>query len=79
LAGGFKHKTQTFHTGGARIQATMMTLATIALILPAAFHWLVGPQGRAAEADLRYRYLWKSQDRPFGIPPASDWHSYSSF
>ena len=56
LAGGFKHKTQVFHAGGARIQATMMTLATIGLILPAAFHWLAGPQGRAAEADLSLEF-----------------------
>lgn len=56
LAGGFKHKTQTFHAGGARIQATMMTLATIGLILPAAFHWLAGPQARAAEADLSLEF-----------------------
>jgi len=57
LAGGLKHKTQTFHTGGARIQATMMTLATIGLILPAAFHWLAGPQARAAEADLSLEFV----------------------
>jgi Ca2+:H+ antiporter len=52
LSGGFKHKTQSFHTGGARIQATMMTLATIGLVLPAAFHGLAGPHARSAETDL---------------------------
>jgi Ca2+:H+ antiporter len=56
FAGGLKRKTQSFHAGGARIQATMMTLATIGLILPAAFHWLAGSQGRAAEGDLSLEF-----------------------
>jgi len=56
LAGGFKYKTQSFHGGGARIQATTMTLATIGLILPAAFHYLAGPGSRGAEADLSVEF-----------------------
>ncbi|MCW5979881.1 MAG: calcium/proton exchanger [Bryobacteraceae bacterium] len=51
-AGGLRHKTQTFHEGGARIQSTMMTLATIALILPAAFHHLGGAEVQARESGL---------------------------
>ena len=49
-AGGLRYKTQTFHEGGARIQSTMMTLATIALILPAAFHHLAARRRRRKNA-----------------------------
>ena len=42
LAGGIKHKRQTFNVTGARAQATMLTLAAIALVMPAAFHYLAG-------------------------------------
>jgi len=34
----------------------MMTLATIGLILPAAFHYLAGPQARLAETDLSLEF-----------------------
>jgi len=37
LAGGLRHPEQHFNAAGARSQATMLTLAAIALILPAAF------------------------------------------
>ena len=37
LAGGLRHPEQHFNPAGARSQATMLTLAAIALILPAAF------------------------------------------
>jgi len=37
LAGGVRHREQHFNPAGARSQATMLTLAAIALILPAAF------------------------------------------
>lgn len=43
LAGGLKHKQQKFNTTGARAQATLLTLSAIALIMPAAFHALAGP------------------------------------
>jgi Ca2+:H+ antiporter len=52
LAGGGKHKRQTFNTTAARAQATLLTLAAIALIMPAAFHYLAGPGGRLRESDL---------------------------
>jgi Ca2+:H+ antiporter len=43
LAGGVRHRPeQTFNASGARSQATMLTLATIALILPAAFQRVLG-------------------------------------
>jgi Ca2+:H+ antiporter len=37
LAGGLRHRGQTFNPAGARSQATMLTLAAVALVLPAAF------------------------------------------
>jgi Ca2+:H+ antiporter len=37
LAGGLRHKEQHYNAAGARSQATMLTLAVIALILPAAY------------------------------------------
>jgi Ca2+:H+ antiporter len=52
LAGGFKYPHLRFNTQGARSQATMMTLAAIGLIVPAAYHYLAGPAGRASERGL---------------------------
>jgi Ca2+:H+ antiporter len=37
LAGGLRHKEQHYNPAGARSQATLLTLAAIALILPAAY------------------------------------------
>jgi len=42
LAGGLRHSEQHFNAIGARSQATMLTLAAIALILPAAFRAATG-------------------------------------
>jgi len=42
LAGGLRHPEQRFNATGARSQATMLTLAAIALILPAAYQASVG-------------------------------------
>ena len=42
LAGGMRHQEQQFNPAGARSQATMLTLAAIALILPAAFRAAAG-------------------------------------
>jgi Ca2+:H+ antiporter len=42
LAGGLRHPEQHFNPAGARSQATMLTLAAIALILPAAFQATTG-------------------------------------
>jgi Ca2+:H+ antiporter len=38
LAGGLRHPEQRFNASGARSQATLLTLAAIALILPAAYN-----------------------------------------
>ena len=57
LAGGLRNRPeQRFNAPGARSQATMLTLATIALILPAAFQRALGvgapPAGVAQRLDL---------------------------
>ena len=43
LAGGLRHKVQRFNMTAARAQATLLTLAAIAMVMPAAFHHLAGP------------------------------------
>src|SRR5262249_43903263 len=52
VAGGIRYKRQEFNAVAARSQASMLTLAAIALIVPAAYHHLAGAAGRASEADL---------------------------
>jgi Ca2+:H+ antiporter len=52
LAGGIRHRAQKFNTTAARAQATLLTLAAIAMIMPAAFHYLAGPAQRVRENDL---------------------------
>jgi len=52
VAGGTRYKTQQFNATAARSQATLMTLASIALIVPAAYHYLSGAAGRANEDGL---------------------------
>jgi Ca2+:H+ antiporter len=42
LAGGIRHREQKFNAEGARAQATMLTLAAIAFILPAAYQLALG-------------------------------------
>src|SRR5260370_2850188 len=49
LAGGLKHKHQKFNVTGACVQATLLTLAAIALVMPAAFHALAGPDAGIRE------------------------------
>ena len=45
LAGGLRHPEQRFNPSGARSQATMLTLAAIALFLPAAYSALAAAPG----------------------------------
>jgi len=52
LAGGLKHPIQQFNAAGARVQSTMLTLASISLIVPAAFHYLGGAAAIPKEPDL---------------------------
>jgi Ca2+:H+ antiporter len=54
IAGGLKYKSQAFNVTGARVQATMLTLAAVALVVPAAFHSLTGPAGIVKEYDLSF-------------------------
>ncbi|MGH7289510.1 MAG: hypothetical protein ACREI8_15980 [Myxococcota bacterium] len=42
LAGGLRHKEQHYNVAGVRSQATLLTLAAIALILPAAYRAAAG-------------------------------------
>lgn len=50
LAGGIKYKEQHFSAQAARAQTTLLTIASISLVLPAAFHYLAS--GYAASAEL---------------------------
>jgi Ca2+:H+ antiporter len=52
LAGGMRFKVQRFNQTGARAQATMLTLAAIALIAPAFFHRAAGSDSTGREASL---------------------------
>src|SRR5215475_4203271 len=47
LAGGLRRREQQFNSAGARSQATMLTLAAIALVLPAAFQVAAGTSPEA--------------------------------
>ncbi len=49
LAGGLKFKIQTFNPTAARSQANMLTLAAIALIMPAAYHYMGGQEAPLLE------------------------------
>lgn len=52
LTGGLKWKEQRFNAVGARVQATLLTLAAVALVAPAAFHYIGGPRLEAREEQL---------------------------
>jgi Ca2+:H+ antiporter len=55
LAGGLKYPTQRFNAAAARSQATMLTLAVIALIVPAAYHYLTGGVESVPAAEMARR------------------------
>jgi Ca2+:H+ antiporter len=52
LAGGLRFKVQQFNPIGSSMQATMLTLAAISMVLPAAYHHLAGPSAAQRELDL---------------------------
>lgn len=52
LAGGLKRPIQRFNATMARAQSTMLTLAAISLVMPAAFHHLSHATAEAQEQDL---------------------------
>jgi Ca2+:H+ antiporter len=56
IGGGVRHKTLKFNALGARNQATMLALAAIALIFPAAYQLLAGNTAGAHEADLSLEF-----------------------
>ena len=56
LAAGMRKKTLTFNPLSARTQATMLLLAAVSLIFPAAYHFLAGPTGARREADLSLEF-----------------------
>jgi len=52
LAGGVRYKVQKFNSFMARTQATLLILASIALLTPAVFRQIAGARARAGEANL---------------------------
>ncbi len=52
LAGGLRFKSQRFNESGARSQSSMLLLAAISLIVPAAFHYLAGSAAGPSEDGL---------------------------
>lgn len=52
LGGGLKYQTQNFNATAARSQATTLTLASVALIMPAMYHLFGGKNAVTSEADL---------------------------
>lgn len=56
IAGGLRHKTLQFNALAARTQSTMLGLAAISLISPAAYHFLGGSNLASREADLSLEF-----------------------
>ncbi len=58
LAGGLKYPEQRFSAKAARAQSTLLTLAAISLVLPAAFHYLARGERNSAimERDLSLEF-----------------------
>lgn len=56
FCGGLRFERQRFRAKAARTQATLLTLAAIALVLPASFHAIGGPAGYASEGMLSLEF-----------------------
>lgn len=56
LAAGVRNKTLRFNPLSARTQTTMLLLAAVSLIFPAAYHFLAGPDIARREADLSLEF-----------------------
>jgi Ca2+:H+ antiporter len=56
VAGGLRQRVLHFNPLQARSRATMMALAAIGLIFPAAYHWLGGSRAQGREADLSLEF-----------------------
>jgi Ca2+:H+ antiporter len=52
FAGGIKFKVQKFGAVAARTNSTLLLIAAFALVVPAAFHAVAGPEGWPKEKDL---------------------------
>jgi Ca2+:H+ antiporter len=87
FCGGLKHRVQRFQGVAARVQSTLLSLAAVAMVVPAAFHHLSGPAGWPREADLSLEiavvllllyaasllFTLKTHKKLFeGLPPAED-------
>src|SRR3954465_784478 len=48
LAGGLKHRTQSFHTNYAGMSVSLLTIAVTGLVIPSVFHWLHPDPTRSA-------------------------------
>ena len=73
LAGGLKHKQQRFNATGARAQATLLTLAAIALVMPAAFHDLAGPDAGDPRRPSQPGHLVRAAGRVWRCTWCSRW------
>jgi Ca2+:H+ antiporter len=56
LAGGLRNQTLTFNPFAARSRSTMLALAAISMVFPAAYGMLAGPKAVAREADLSLEF-----------------------
>lgn len=56
VAGGMKHKRQTFNRTAAGLGATLMALACVGLILPTIYHWLL-ERAPVADGAIRLEHL----------------------
>ena len=69
LAGGMRRSEQLFNASAARSQATMLMLAAIALVLPAAYRSLLGEAGLGRARDAEHRDLDSSPSCLRTVPP----------
>lgn len=56
VAGGIRHKTLSFNALGARTHATMLSLAAISLVFPAAYQLVGGQHALSRESDLSLEF-----------------------
>ncbi len=52
LLGGLKYRTQRFNRTAASLGSTMLLLSAIALVIPAIFHFIAGPEAAVGERNL---------------------------
>ena len=83
LVGGIRHPKQTFNQTAARVSATSLGLAAIALLIPTIFHRAAvsRPSGWSAIAEgrLSRRHRARSFGHLFLLPPLQSCHSPGAF